>query len=329
MSISLAHFHWQRDPRNPVLPPEPSSPHDSKRCMNPFVVRIGDEYRLYYSGGDSHGKQRICLATAPVSDLGRFTRHGALFDNGKADSFDAMWCVLPCVHRFGGKWHLYYTGNDGKGNGLQTFWGIGLATSDDGLHFEKFSADPIITGDQTREFPKNKGIAGGGTILEDRQPDGSLRYRMYYTLAVGTKNKDVKVDQEKHCAVCHSADGIRWTDHRLILSPRRDVSNEDIAVAAPFVWRDGPLYRMLYCGIGTRWGYYSISEAVSEDGYAWHCGKGDENLSLTPNPDCEWEKQMVEYPSVVREGNRLRLFYCGNGYGGTGIGTAVAERKDA
>ena len=36
---------------------------------------------------------------------------------------------------------------------------------------------------------------------------------------------------------------------------------------------------------------------------------------------------MVEYPSVIREGegtsSRLRLFYCGNGYGQTGIGTAV------
>lgn len=34
---------------------------------------------------------------------------------------------------------------------------------------------------------------------------------------------------------------------------------------------------------------------------------------------------MVEYPHVVREGSKLRLFYCGNGYGTTGIGTAVAD----
>ena len=31
---------------------------------------------------------------------------------------------------------------------------------------------------------------------------------------------------------------------------------------------------------------------------------------------------MVEYPAVIREGDRWRLFYCGNGYGTTGIGTA-------
>jgi hypothetical protein len=228
------------------------------------------------------------------------------------------------VHRFGKKWHLYYSGNEGSPLGLQSFPGIGLAVSDDGLRFKRFSSAPLITGDQTAEFPSNRGVAGGGTILEDPQSDGTVRYRMYYTLAVGTKNADVRIDQEKHCAVCHSSDGIRWTDHRLILSPRKDVGNEDIAVAAPFVWRHGGLYRMLYCGIGTRWGFYSISEAFSEDGYRWERGHGDANLCLTPGPAGSWEGQMVEYPSLVEEGGGLRLFYCGNGYGATGIGTAVA-----
>ena len=155
------------------------------------------------------------------------------------------------------------------------------------------------------------------------QPDGSVRYRMFYTLAVGTKNPDVRIDQEKHCAVCHSDDGIRWTDHRLILSPRPDVADEDIAVAAPFVWRDGDRYRMLYCGIGTRWGYYSISQAVSRDGDRWDRGEGD-NLTLAPDEGSAWESQMVEYPCVIAEKDRLRLFYCGNGYGATGIGTALS-----
>ena len=165
--------------------------------------------------------------------------------------------------------------------------------------------------------------------MEDALPNGTVRYRMYYTLAVGKKNADPHVDQEKHCAVCHSTDGIRWKDHQLIMSPRRDVASEDCAVAAPFVWRDGNLYRMLYCGIGTRWGYYSISEAMSEDGYQWHRGEGDENLSIAPDPASPWETQMVEYPCVIREDDHLRLFYCGNGYGSTGIGTAVEVTGNA
>ncbi|MFT5368467.1 MAG: putative GH43/DUF377 family glycosyl hydrolase [Candidatus Latescibacterota bacterium] len=321
----FANFEWIRDTNNPVLPPDVDSKYDSTRCMNPFAVRVGDEYRLYYSGGDQDGYQRICLATASVDAPSQFKRHGVILDVGASGAFDAKWCVLPCVHQMGGRWLMYYSGNEGSDLGLQSFPGIGLAISDDGIHFERYSTDPVITGDQTAEFPHNRGVAGGGSILEDVQSDGSVTYRMYYTIASGIKSDDVQIDQEKHCAVCRSVDGIHWTDHQLIMSPRKKVPNEDVAVAAPFVWREGDGYRMLYCGIGTRWGFYSISEAVSEDGYVWDRGDGDQNITLAPDPDSEWESQMVEYPCVIQEMNQLRLFYCGNGYGKTGIGTAVAK----
>lgn len=295
--------------------------------MNPFVVRVGDEYWLYYSGGDAHGHQRICLASCPCDDLGSFTRHGPVLSLGEPGQFDAHWCVLPAVYRFEDAWYLYYSGREDSDLGLQSFPGIGLAISEDGIHFERYPENPIITGNRTPDFPTNRGVAGGGSIVPVTDQHGVTTYRMTYTLAVGTTNNDPRIDQEKHCALCRSADGIDWYDHRVVLSPRRDVPNEDIGVAAPFVWQDGPIYRMLYCGIGTRWGYYSISEAMSIDGIHW-IRSADGGLALTPDADNPWEKQMVEYPCVVREGSGYRMFYCGNGYGATGIGTAKAEKKN-
>ncbi|MFC1582474.1 hypothetical protein ACFL4W_02930 [Planctomycetota bacterium] len=327
--MELMKLDWQRDGNNPVLPPVDGSMYDSMRCMNPFAVIAGDTLRLYYAGADDNGKHRICLAEAPLDRPTAFIRKGVILDNGAEGAFDGHWCVIPCVHKFGETWHLYYSGNEGSDLGLQSFPGIGLATSTDGVTFERYSDNPVITGNMTAEFPDNRGVAGGGTILEDIDDSGTITYRMYYTVASGTKNEDVMIDQEKHCAVCHSTDGITWTDHRIILSPRRDVGNEDIAVAAPFVWHDGEHYRMIYCGIGTKWGYYSMSEAVSQDGYIWDRGEGDGNLSLLPGEKGSWEEQMVEYPSVIPMADEYRLYYCGNGYGSTGIGTAVAEIRKA
>ena len=40
--MEFSRFTWQRDPANPVLPPDAKLPHESTRCMNPFV--------MYYSG---------------------------------------------------------------------------------------------------------------------------------------------------------------------------------------------------------------------------------------------------------------------------------------
>ena len=314
---------WQRDVRNPVFPPGGGA-FDKGCCMNPFVLTRDGEYWLFYAGADAKGQRRICLATCPVDDVTAWKRLGPLFDLGGKDSFDESWCVLPCVHRIGGKWHLYYTGRARTGAGLQAFRGIGLATSDDLRNWKRHTDEPVLLGDGFAEWPMNRGIAGGGPITEVVQPDGSKRYRMHYTLATGTPSKDLTIDQAKQSVIAHSTDGLTWTDRRVVLRPRREAEYENAATIALNVWQTERGWRAIYAGIGTKFGAYSICEAASDDGLTWHRGEPGENLALAPGK-AAWENKMVEYPHVVREGGKLRLFYCGNGYGVTGIGTAVAE----
>lgn len=317
---------WKRDEKNPVLPP--GKDFDAGCCMNPFVLRQGDEYWLYYAGAEKSGRRRICLATAPVGDLTQWKRHGPLFETGGKGAFDQTWCVLPCVHRIGDRWHMYYTGRSAEsGTGLQAFNGIGLATSDDLKTWKKVSDSPILKGDGYQEWPENRGIAGGGRILEIPGEGGKFRYRMYYTLATGTPSKMLTVDQAKQSVAAESTDGLTWTDRRVMLRPRPDVNYENAGVIALNVWKTKTRYRAIYAGIGSKFGAYSICEAVSPDGLTWERGEPGENLALTPGGK-GWESKMTEYPNVIEENGKLRLFYCGNGYGATGIGTAVAEMLD-
>ena len=316
---------WQRHADNPILPPGGGA-FDVGCCMNPFALRRGDEYWLYYAGADNRGRRRICLATAPVDDVRTWRRRGPLFDPGGKGAFDEAWCVLPCVHRVNGRWHLYYTGRGSQRDaGLQAFAGIGLAVSDDLLNWRKVSDEPILRGDGFREWPDNRGIAGGGNILEIPQPDGRTLYRMHYTLATGTPSRDLRVDQAKQSVVAHSHDGRRWTDRRVLLRPRPEADYENAATIALNVWRTRTRWRAIYAGIGSRFGAYSICEAVSPDGLTWERGRPGNNLALAPTGS-GWESRMTTYPNVVPEGDALRLFYCGNGYGATGIGTALAPR---
>ena len=319
--------NWQRDPRNPILPPGPAE-FDATACMNPFALRQGEEYFVFYAGGNAQGGRHICLATTPVNNVGDWTRHGPLLDLGGPGSFDASWCVLPCVHRFGDKWHLYYTGrNPELGYGLQCFTGIGLATSTDLKNWTKFSHEPVLRGDGFAQWPDNKGVAGGGSLIELPQPDGRILYRMYYTLATGTPNKDVTLDQAKQSVIAHSYDGIEWFDRRVVLQARAEADYENAAAIGLNIWPTPGGWRAIYAGIGTRFGYYSICEATSTDGLSWERGEPGENLAMAPQGD-GWESKMVEYPNIIEENGRLRLFYCGNGYGTTGIGTALAEKLD-
>lgn len=311
---------WERDLRNPILPPGEPGSFDSTRCMNPWVLREGDEYHLYYSGGDDEGRQRICLATAKIDDLGNWTRHGPLFDLGESGDFDARWCVLPHVIRFGPEqWHLYFTGNSGRGKGLSAFPGIGLATSKDGKIWKKFPENPVLERSGVDGDPDAIGMAGGSLIQVGDE------WRFYYT-GCPTIGAELFLNQNKTICLAVSADGIRWEKKGAVMLRDPDRDYENVGVAGPVVrpMPDGKGYRMWYSAIGTRWGYYSICYAESDDGIIWHRGdKVDDNLQLTPFGD-GWEKQMVEYPSVIPEGGRLRLFYCGNGYGKTGIGTALS-----
>ena len=166
------------------------------------------------------------------------------------------------------------------------------------------------------------GIAGG-SVLSVTLPDGKTEWRFYYT-GCPTVGKPLVLNQQKTICLATSTDGVRWQRQGAVMlrDPQRDYEN--IGVAGPVVQQqpDGT-FRMWYSAIGTRWGYYSICYAESDDGVHWRRGvhSGD-NLQLSPQGS-GWERQMVEYPTVIAEGSGLRMFYCGNGYGRTGIGTAI------
>lgn len=314
---------WVRDERNPVLPTR-AGEFDATRCMNPWIIRSGDKYHVYYAGGDDGGRHRIGVATSAVGDLDRWSRSGPLFETGAAGSFDARWCVLPHVVRVNDRWHLYYTGNAGRGSGLSAFPGIGLATSNDRQNWTRHERKPVLAPSGDPGTPDTIGIAGG-SVVEVRQPDGSTEWRFYYT-GCPTTGTPHALNQQKTICLASSDDGIVWAKRGAVMLRDPDRDYENIGVAGPVVHREeGGLYRMWYSAIGSRWGYYCICYAESDDGIHWRRGRRyGNNLQLAPTGD-GWEKQMVEYPTVIREGDRLRLFYCGNGYGRSGIGTAISS----
>lgn len=328
---------WVRDADNHVFPPSdqsvegtPGAPNftgkfDINCCMNPYLIEHEGQWRLYYAGADEKGRRRICMATAPIGDAKNWTRHGPVFDVGPADSFDAAWCVLPHVVRMdNGKWHCYYTANCGKGAGLSAFPGIGVAISDDLVHWEKYEGNPVIKPSYIDGDPDAIGMAGG-SVIKVNLPDGGSEWRYYYT-GCPTVGDDYFLHQQKTNCLAVSQDGLHWEKRGSVLDRQEDRDYNDVACATPVVWQDDDgLFRMVYSAIGTRWGFYSICYAESDDGIAWRRGEhyGDD---LTMGPTGQgWERQMVEYPTVVREGSRRRLFYAGNGYGGNGIGTAVSS----
>lgn len=322
------HIKWVRHKNNPILPPRSAGHFDSTRCMNPWVLREGDQYRLFYAGGDDRSVHRIGFGTASTTDLKNWNRIGPLFQVGQPGAFDARWCVLPHAVRMSPeRLHLYYTGNQGKGSGLSAFPGIGLATSNDGQNWIRHGQTPVLAISGESGTPDAIGIAGG-SVISVKLNDGRSEWRFYYT-GCPTVGKPHLTNQQKTICLAVSQDGIHWKKRGMVMQrdPNRDYEN--VGVAGPVVQQhvDGT-FQMWYSAIGSRWGYYCICYAESDDGIFWTRGaKYGDNLQLTPAKS-GWDSQMVEYPTVIREGNHWRMFFCGNGYGKTGIGTALGSEID-
>lgn len=324
---------WIRHESNPVLKPKKGGIHGESICMNPYAEVNGNKIFLYYAADSESGKIQICRITAISNDVDNFTKKQILIDNGGQGSFDAAWCVLPNTITFGGVHHIYYTGNNGVGQGLSAFPGIGLAVSEDGENYTKNERSPLLSATGIPGDPDRVGVAGGSLILAPLK-EGCYELRYYYT-GCPTLGEDYFTDQQKCICYAVSTDGINWQRRGVVMKRNPEHDYEDVAVAGPYVIYDEEikLYRMWYSAIGTRWGYYSICYAESGDGIEWYRGKTyGENLQLGPSlgpvsglyQEQAWDSQMAAYPTVVKTIEGWRLFYTGNGYGKGGIGTALA-----
>lgn len=114
----------------------------------PSVLREGGTYQMWWCSqlpGVQPPGDDILYAASPLLD-GPFTAPdgspASVAFHGDSDGFDAMHTCDPSVLRVGGTYYLYYTGSAGDrdyGNS------IGVATSTDGMHFDRVNhGQPIV-----------------------------------------------------------------------------------------------------------------------------------------------------------------------------------------
>ena len=67
---------------------------------------------------------------------------------------------------------------------------------------------------------------------------------------------------------------------------------------------------------------YRIGYASSTDGIKWK--RKDENAGITIS-EKGWDSDSICYPYMISHKNKKFMLYCGNNYGETGFGYAVAK----
>ncbi len=132
-------LHFRIRPE-PVLSPEASYERNGG-VEDPRVVEIAGTFYLTYTGYDLHAAQ-LCLATS--KDLIRWERKGVILPAYKG-TWNTQWtksgAILPV--QIGRKWWMYYLGTRKDSDGVPRDY-MGLATSDDLLHWRDATSEPVL-----------------------------------------------------------------------------------------------------------------------------------------------------------------------------------------
>ena len=131
---------WRKEP-NPVLNPGPYMSWDERGVADPYVVRVGPWFYLYYLGQDRARRQRLGVARSVDGIHWEKLRTNPMLELGGPGEFDENGLGEPAVWSANGFYWMLYTGRDLVENRR-----MGMARSTDGVRWQKLPA--IIAGSE-------------------------------------------------------------------------------------------------------------------------------------------------------------------------------------
>lgn len=221
---------WVRHPGNPVLQPGAPGAWDGNEIFQSSVMVTGGLYRMWYTGVDVSGTNRIGYATS--ADGVTWNRHpgNPVLDLGPPGSFDDQEVMHPAVLFDGALYRMWYNGHDGETQRIL------YAASPDGITWARFTSHPML----------EPGVDGSWDDAE-LGPLCVLRSsRMVHLWYTGW-------NQAGQYAIGHatSNDGIVWQKSvafNPVLRPGPAGSWDDNMVGVPAVILEGGTFRMWYGG---------------------------------------------------------------------------------
>jgi hypothetical protein len=299
---------WNKYPSNPILSPGPAA-WDSEDVDCGYVLYNGSIYKMWYTGTDGSGLERIGYATSPDGISWTKSASNPVLGLGAPGSWNDVYSYCPSLLFDGAIYHMWYSGTDG------VIVRAGYATSPDGITWTPYAGNLC------------SGTTGNGCVLDIGPPgswdeDGAyhpnvmfdgITYKMWYA-GVNSPNERI--------GYATSPDGITWTK-----SPSNPVLDfgspgewDQLGAGACSVKYNGASYDMwftgAYSGIEER-----IGHATSPDGITWT--KNASNPVVDLGPSGSWDGSWAVYPSVIKVGPEFKMWYTGMSSGLRRIGHAT------
>lgn len=242
----------------------------------------------------------------------------AVLSPGPIGAFDDCGAIPSWIVNHKGRKYLYYIGWNVR-NTVPYHNSIGLAVSlDNGTTFKKLSDGPIIDRNSAEPYFS----ASSCVFVEDGL------WRMWYLSCVKWSTSNGRPEPYYHIKYAESKDGVNWKRAGKVCIDFKDA--RECAIARPCVVKDSGQYKMWYSYRNLE-NYrtdtnnsYRIGYAESRNGIDWI--RKDSEVGISVSPD-GWDSQMMEYAYVYECKSKRYMFYNGNGFGKSGFGYALLEKK--
>lgn len=203
-------------------------------------------------------------------------------------AYTTMNCVL--YNADSSRYEMWFT----AGAQISYPYTIGFAWSDDGISWNVYSPNPVLT--------PTSGSWDAYMVLAPYVIRENGQYKMWYTGCATSSVLD-------RIGYATSPDGINWTKHpsNPVLLPGT-ATWESAAVAYPCIMPDVSGYKMWYGGFNANLSVTALGYATSTDGITWVKHSG--NPVLLPGPSGQWD-HVVFGPRVLFIENNYYMFYSG------------------
>ena len=278
-------WNFVRHPRNPILPAVPDTWMEAQTA-NPDLLLLGDTYHLYFRGQQG-GHDRIGVGMIEKERFDGVSwniRSTPVIDVGAVGDWDEDHVLDPATVEVGGRVFLYYSAVCSR-----VHRSICLATSTDGVNFQKYAGNPVVIGGG----PEIVWRDGMFYLFYWKEVPGSTGFQLY--LSVSDNGFDFKEYQPNP-----------------ILPIGRPGTWDSYTVETPRIaWWDGA-YHMFYCG-SDRFSDYPAHAgyATSTDLIHWH--KHPQPV-FSRGPEHSWDEGAIWFTTVEKIRDKYYLWY--EGYGG-------------
>lgn len=207
-AISRDGIHWVRldgPYRGAFLEPGAPGEFDAMFCAWPRVIKADDgSYLMYYHTLDRERGFIVGLASSP--DGLTWEKRGPILGPGEPGAFDERGISCRHVIQHDGQYLMFYEGTNHSG-----YYCIGLALSDDGIHWKKDGEGEQPGGPVFCHAPKGSGrwdARAVGTPCVVKMDDGS--FRMYYIGANEGGYDELSTQHQIGLAVSDGPNYRRW-----------------------------------------------------------------------------------------------------------------------